>query len=919
MKTDFYLIYKYWKFNKKQLIKVLSAIVFLVATLSVSVLMERTQLRRQYDSLLCEFGAYTFAFDDVSDDSYSQLANEDEVEKIGKISVFGRLGNDNTGYAFGAYDSQAAKELDYLKLKSGRLPENSGEAAVYDYVLEQLYFTDNTDDFLNTEITLSQYDFDGVKTGDKTIKIVGIIESYKNRSLTEFSEYWAMDADIPMPSFILPFEDCANLESVSNYALVKIKNSEILSEENNERYLEFRQKCADDYDIFVCEYGGITNAAESVMSYQAGNQLYSAIYRSDSMMVIRYFSMATIVLSAISLFGVLYSVMEKRVKSLDCAKMLGYSKRRVARLLATESIILFIVGFAVGIICSVAVYELILVIQNAISDLPILRAYSAEWAVNQITQKPFAYALMPSAVAFFAGYLLYLLSALIKARQKRKTSKKLRSFFAIKLRLAGSTFTNIIHIVSFAIVTFSITAFYAFFTSNGKGADNEYITSASDFGDSYFQYANINMKEQDIDCCIYTSGGSGAIGPMIENNNGISLEALDKIENIDGIEETLAYSINLAANIIYPKDSEDIPPFVLHNLKVDFTQGMETMYGTQGLDCYQLTMVMGNKSATQALSEYVTSGKIGQYENGVTIVLYEEDGIDSPYTVGDEIPMMAICSDLDNVSVKAKNEYSVIVEAIAVIPFSASEDDEILYSAYKTFQGIAMAITCDTSLETYKNCYDFTYIKMAENADSNAIIKEVRSNITPSMNAKLQTLEECQREYLKGKIEQYMSTVLVFAVLVIIIIVGFANLVDMKIQSGTKNSAIMRAIGLTKKKSKAMFMMNNVINTLLGCAVGSAVAFGAKNFIEKKYNEVISLYEKAGGTAGNIDFEIYAKAQDIEHNYLLNYQMHKAPILLALIAVCIALVAVTVAVVAICTKAQCNYNISDEISKATKE
>lgn len=919
MKTDFYLIYKYWKFNKKQLIKVLSAIVFLVATLAVSVLMERTELRRQYDSLLCEFGAYTFAFDNISDDSYLRLGNEQEVEGIGKISVFGRLGNDNNSYAFGAYADKTAKELDYLELKSGRMPENSGEAAVYDYVLKELYFTDNTDDFLNTEITLSQYDFEGAKTDTGTIKIVGIIESYENRSLTEFSEYWAMYVDVPMPSFILPFEDCKNLEIASNYALVKIKNSEIVSEENNEKYLEFRQKCADNYDAFVCAYGGTTQAAESVMSYQAGNDLYSAVYQSDSMTVIRYFSMAAIALSAISLFGVLYSVMEKRTKSLECAKMLGYSKCRIVRLLVTESIMLFVVGFAAGVICSVAVYELILVIQSAVSDLPVLRAYDAEWAVEQITQKPFAYAFAPSVAAFFAGYLLYMISALIKARHRRKTSKKFRSFFAIKFRLAGSTFTNFIHIVSFAIVTFSITAFYAFFTSNGKGTDNEYIINASDFNDSYFKYANINMKEQDIDCCIYTSGGSGAIGPMIENNNGISVEALDKIENINGIEDTQAYSINLAANIIYPKDSEDVPPFVLHNLKVEFTEGMETMYGTENVDCYQLTMVMGNNSATQALSEYVTSGKIGQYENGVTIVLYEEDGIDSPYMVGDEIPMMAICSDLDNASVKDKNEYTAIVEAVAVIPFSASEDDKIVYNAYRTFQGIAMAVTCDTSLETYKDCYDYTYIKTAENADSSEIIETVREFITPSMNVKLQTLEECERQYLKGKIEQYMSTVLVFAVLVIIVIVGFANLVAMKIQSGTQNSAIMRAIGLTKKKSKAMFMMNNVVNTLLGCGIGSVIVFTAKSFIAKKYNEVISLYEKAGGTLGDIDFEIYAKAQEIEHKFLLSYQMHKAPISLALTAVCIALVVITVAVVAICTKAQCNYNISAEISKATKE
>lgn len=54
MKTNLFLITKYWRYHKKQFASMLTSIVILTAFLLIALLMERTECRRQYDDKLRE-------------------------------------------------------------------------------------------------------------------------------------------------------------------------------------------------------------------------------------------------------------------------------------------------------------------------------------------------------------------------------------------------------------------------------------------------------------------------------------------------------------------------------------------------------------------------------------------------------------------------------------------------------------------------------------------------------------------------------------------------------------------------------------------------------------------------------------------------------------------------------------------------
>lgn len=90
------------------------------------------------------------------------------------------------------------------------------------------------------------------------------------------------------------------------------------------------------------------------------------------MTVIGYFSVIAIVVSAISLFGILFSVMPERMKSLDLIRKIGCSKRRVAVIILMEWLFLLICGIAIGTIAGIAIYEFVLWIQNAPVILPLI-------------------------------------------------------------------------------------------------------------------------------------------------------------------------------------------------------------------------------------------------------------------------------------------------------------------------------------------------------------------------------------------------------------------------------------------------------------------------------------------------------------------------------------------------------------------
>ena len=583
-----------------------------------------------------------------------------------------------------------------------------------------------------------------------------------------------------------------------------------------------------------------------------------------------------------------------------------------------EWIILFVLGYGIGIIIGIGLYEAIIAAQDAFWGLPALRAYNPEWSIRQVAQNPFLVAFVYSFITFLIGYAIYFIRFTVFNRMSVLKHKKIGSFIKIKRLLSGDKFTNIMQVVALSLVLFMTTAFYSYYTLDGKGESR--FTDSKLVGDAYYEYAGINMKKSEIDISIYGRSPGGYF-PMTENVDfGITQKVLDTILSIPGVNNARSYKVNTGTSVVYSKDDENVPSFfkklLRDNPRMAFTEEFEEFYDVPNIQHYPLPTVMCNDIIIENLSEFLAEGQIGKYDNGVTLIVYEDEKTDIPYSVGDIVPMIYIIASDDIMNYISKYEYEVIVEGIAVIPPSVAEEDEILNHMFRS-QGVTMAMTTHSDLDMHKQNYEYTYIQFDKGSNADGIISQIRTLLEPSMHVKLQTLEDCDKDFLQSQIERYLSIIFIFILLIIMTIVGYFSLISMKIHNNKGNIAIARALGITKVKSINLFLINNIINTLAACIVGTGLIYSMRWLLIIKYNEATALYEKYGFAGSNYDK--YHMITKLENTYLLKYEMHSAPIVKVIILVSVVLIMLTIAATLLTAGKECAFNISEELSKNSKE
>ena len=904
LKTNFFLIYRYWKTNKLQFAKMITSIVILVVLIIVSVLMERTESRRAFENMLYGKGRASYIFADLSDEIYREMQSDQLVEDIGRTAICGKLGNEYQKYTYGAYMDSSAEELEYLRLAAGRFPTTSGEVALYDYVLEDIFFTTEPMSYIGKEITLSQFNFgegnaSGECIGELTLKVVGVICTDELREQKEYVAGWMGHGDFSvksMPVIYLYSGDCNIVEDTSTYTMVRLYNDDILTEEQTEiSYNDFLVKYNEKYRIAPSGSEGVKSAARFVTNFAVGSEeVQTQIYQSDTMTVISYFSVIAIVVSAISLFGILFSVMPERMNSLNIIRKIGCSKSRVAVIILMEWFFLLVCGVVIGHIAGVLIYELVLWIQDCFMGLSPLRAYTAEWAVLQITENPFVSAVICSIYMFAFGYAVYFARFLGKKKQRRK-SDKVRSLSGILMKLSGDTAVNIIQIFSLALVLFATIMCYSYYTMDGKGGG--YFTDSELNGDAYYNYANVNMRDSETDICIYGAGGGGLFGLAVVEDYGLPADTLDEISRISGVKRVQGYVQNRVFNLFYPKDSEDVPAKI-SNYYAELLKDADEMLLPDERSYYNIPAVFGNSTAMDNLSGYVIDGKIGNFENGLTMVFYERDDVSIyPYSIGDKVNSIA----LDGSLAHQGHDMEFVIEAVAVIPEAAKENDPITYSAFDFGIGMTFAAPQEVAvlLNSYKEKYDNIYISLEDRAEINRVTAQIQRLLTSSMKVKLQTITECDDVYRSSYIARFASVTVLFVILVIMAVIGYYSMVSMKLQISKPKIAVLRAIGLSQKRWNKIFLLHNVLSTIVSCVVGTGFVYIMRFLIKEKYNQALACFGYPENDLFGASAEIYKQVNDLNSMYLLEYEIHNAPVVIPLMTVSLALVVLSVVVASV--------------------
>ena len=112
MKTNLFLIRKYWQSHKFQFIKIVAAVMFLTALVTTSLLIERTELRRELRGYQLQNGMGSTVYGGIfsndgrfkrnkqlSDEQLDILRSDERVERIGKTAIFGKIGDERRSFS----------------------------------------------------------------------------------------------------------------------------------------------------------------------------------------------------------------------------------------------------------------------------------------------------------------------------------------------------------------------------------------------------------------------------------------------------------------------------------------------------------------------------------------------------------------------------------------------------------------------------------------------------------------------------------------------------------------------------------------------------------------------------------------------------------------------------------------------------
>ena len=542
--------------------------------------------------------------------------------------------------------------------------------------------------------------------------------------------------------------------------------------------------------------------------------------------------------------------------------------------------------------------------------LPKLRGYTVEWCVQQITENPFVISVVCATGTFTLGYLLFYIYLHIKSRRLIRRDR-VRSFGRIKSVVSGIPFANIMQMLSVALILFAAVMCYAFCSMDGKGKG--YFHNDDLDRDTYYTYGQLDMETSDVDICLYDQG-SGITGGVLLTDTGLTEDGRKSIADMNEVKSIESFSTNDGFDIFYDRNDEDIPDG-LWQAEVQFPEDTEEFYHADDRFYFNVPAIWLDDNGMRKLDKYVKEGSIGTHENGVACVEYEYDGMtaESPYKIGDVMHTM---------TVNGKGEYKEtveIVDAIIVIPETTKESDPILYAGLgrASQYGYAIVASQDTavSIGMFKTCYDVTYISLSNRGDIDRVVSRFADILDSSMELRIRTIDECDKEYREAYISQYASTICLFFILLIMAAWGYWELVTMRYQNGRRNVAIMRALGMEKHSWNMTFIWHNIRNALVSCAVGAGMVYGMRWLLRYKYEQALNMFNWPETDLWNVDADVIKEVTRLQHVFLFDSEIFVVPMGRALVLIGTFLVVISTIITVLVIHKKKSEEIIDDLAE----
>lgn len=928
MHLNLFLIKKYWICHKKQALILILSYILLITFIFTSLSMLRTELRRTYVDLFSTenninnygdvySGAYNFNLIGVNNDYVEDLSNRTYISQCETLYIGGKMGIDSLKYTYGSYSNSIAFEMSGILLKEGNLPLNSGEITISERVLNYLQI----DSSIGDTITLSTYDFDGNYLKDATFILVGIIKDdgyhadWETEKVTEgsflnfhepvilISNYDMAKVENPMLCAMIRFTFGQRLISLSN------KETEILSNfMENELYVNSK-----------CVIRGSWDSSYFTYLNNISNDEYNGYIKSAKSNYYQDVSFIASVVMIITLISSLMTIIPNRLKSMKLLHQIGYSIKKLQLMFMLEWFIFTTVGLILGLSIAMLLYEVILQVQYHVFGLGLYRAYNVEWGIKMITYNPFIFAIICTLIGSLIAYIIpciklkKLLSPRIDNNSNLKLKRKKNNIHDIVKSILYQPLITGLQIVSLILVLVVSSSAYMFFSTENKSSKQNPQILAQ--GDLFNTNIGLDMRTYNIDCTLQSTNGTIA-GIMQTDTTGITKEAMNNIESSPLFKNVIGFKNIYGVFLYYPNGTHITQN--IQNIDDLFAPQEKQWYGIQNYDIYTFNncMIVSDSIISQ-LSKYCNIN-IEKLNKGGIIEFDLEGG--SKYQVGDILPIVTAYGkyNINNESTyyydlqKVTFSNSEILSKISINSLTY-EENPLLYSIFSSNSKYIMVYSMQgaKSIGLVNSNVSNVYLTYAKNTTDNIALEFINGTLSANMEVSKTTLTDCQSDYNKSMIKEYLIVFTVFGLFFIISMIGYIQTIRLQIYKKSYQFNILQSLGISKNKLQTSIVSQILTTPIISSIIALIGIQGLRIFLEYKYNYwEILYYQKGEYTTDNQIKYLLQQAK-----YFTQYEMYKVPIA----KIFIILVFIILIFTCICTykisKNVVNTNLAEDLKK----
>jgi ABC-type lipoprotein release transport system permease subunit len=187
------------------------------------------------------------------------------------------------------------------------------------------------------------------------------------------------------------------------------------------------------------------------------------------------------------------------------------------------------------------------------------------------------------------------------------------------------------------------------------------------------------------------------------------------------------------------------------------------------------------------------------------------------------------------------------------------------------------------------------------------------------MGLKLQTLKDCDKAFTESRISRYASTLFIFAVLIFMTVTGYYGLVSMRMQNASRNRAVLKSLGMSKRDCDIAFLWSNIKNTIAACILGTGMIYGLRWLIAYQYQNALQAFGYPEFDLIMASEEAYAKVNNLNNTYLLNYEIQNAPVVRMILLVAAVLISMSAVISVHCLNRKKQESIMLQLHDNTKE